>query len=77
MESFRNACNRFVSIMHSSGMQHRQISKHYQLYAEIASYWNTYQQYHIYKNFILHNLSYIPAYTHIIPTGVPFKKEER
>ena len=80
MESFRtfsslelvraNACNRYVSIMHSSGMRHHQnllmAKSHpagmrvcYAIFAGIS----------LRLCSISHNLRCIPAYTHQIPTG--------
>ena len=86
MESFRtfsslelvraNACNRYVSIMHSSGMRQHQIAL---LNGEIASRWDACLLCDICRHFasvmlhfaslISHNLRCIPAYTHQIPTG--------
>ena len=75
MESFRNACNRCSSIMHSSGMRQHQIV----IDGEIASRWDAYLFCDICRHFasvmlhfaslISHNLRCIPAYTHQIPTG--------
>ena len=75
MESFRNACNRFVSIVHSSGMRQHQIAYN----GEIASRWDAYLLCDIcrhvasvmlhFASLITHNLRCIPAYTHQIPTG--------
>ena len=75
MESFRNACNRYVGIMHSSGMREHQIAHG----NEIASRWDAYLLCDICRHFasvmlhfaslISHNLRCIPAYTHLIPTG--------
>ena len=75
MESFRNACNRYVGIMHSSGMRQHQIAHG----SEIASRWDAYLLCDICRHFasvmlhfaslISHNLRCIPAYTHQIPTG--------
>ena len=88
MESFRtfsslelvraNACNRFVSIVHSSGMRQLKLPIEY----EIASRWDAYLLCDIYRHFasvmlhfaslISHNLSCIPVYTHQFPTGFFF-----
>ena len=75
MESFRNACNRFVSIVHSSGMRQLKLPIEY----EIASRWDAYLLCDICRHFasvmlhfaslISHNLRCIPAYAHQIPTG--------
>ena len=75
MESFRNACNRFVSIVHSSGMRQHQIV----IDGEIASRWDANLLCDICRHFasvmlhfaslISHNLRCIPAYAHQIPTG--------
>ena len=80
MESFRtfsslelvraNACNRYVSIMHSSGMRHHQnllMAKSHPAGMRIC--------YAIFAGISLrlcslsHNLRCIPAYTHQIPMG--------
>ena len=75
MESFRNACNRYASVMHSSGMRHLQISFCQRnriplgcillcdIYRHFAS-----AMLH-FASLISHNLRCIPAYTHQIPTG--------
>ena len=75
MESFRNACNRYASVMHSSGMRHLQISFCQRnriplgcillcdIYRHFAS-----AMLH-FASLISHNLRCIPAYTHLIPTG--------
>ena len=75
MESFRNACNRFVSIVHSSGMRQHQL--HFD--GVIASRWDAYLFCYLCRHFasvmlrlaslISHNLRCIPAYTHQIPMG--------
>ncbi len=75
MESFRNACNRYVGIMHSSGMRQYQIP----IDGEIASRWDANLLCDICRHFasvmlhfaslITHNLRCIPAYAHLIPTG--------
>ena len=79
MESFRNACNRFVSIVHSSGMRQLKLPIEY----EIASRWDAYLLCDICRHFasvmlhfaslISHNLRCIPAYTHQIPMGFFFQ----
>ena len=75
MESFRNACNRFVSIMHSTECDNIKLPIEY----EIASRWDAYLLCDICRHFasvmlhfaslISHNLRCIPAYAHLIPTG--------
>ena len=75
MESFRNACNRYIRMLHSSGMQQHQIAVN----GEIASRWDAYLLCDICRHFasvmlhfaslISHNLRCIPAYAHQIPTG--------
>ena len=75
MESFRNACNRFVSIVHSSGMRQLKLPIEY----EIASRWDAYLLCDICRHFasvmlhfaslISHNHRCIPAYAHQIPMG--------
>ena len=76
MESFRNACNRYASVMHSSGMRHLQISFCQRnriplgcillcdIYRHFAS-----AMLH-FASLISHNLRCIPAYTHQIPNGI-------
>ena len=85
MESFRtfsslelvraNACNRYVGIMHSSGMHNIKSP----IDGEIASRWDANLLCDICRHFasvmlhfaslITHNLRCIPAYAHLIPTG--------
>ena len=75
MESFRNACNRYVNILHSIGIRQHQL--HFD--GVIASRWDAYLLCDICRHFasvmlhfaslISHNLRCIPAYTHQIPTG--------
>ena len=75
MESFRNACNRYVNILHSIGMRQHQL--HFD--GVIASRWDAYLFCYLCRHFasvmlhfaslISHNLRCIPAYTHQIPTG--------
>ena len=75
MESFRNACNRFVSIVHSSGMRQHQIAH----WMRNRIPWDAYLLCDICRHFasvmlhfaslISHNLRCIPAYTLQIPTG--------
>ena len=85
MESFRtfsslelvraNACNRYIRMLHSSGMRQHQL--HFD--GEIASRWDAYLLCDICRHFasvmlrlaslISHNLRCIPAYTHQIPMG--------
>ena len=75
MESFRNACNRYVNILHSIGMRQHQL--HFD--GVIASRWDAYLFCYLCRHFasvmlhfaslISHNLRCIPAYTHQIPMG--------
>ena len=85
MESFRtfsslelvraNACNRYIRMLHSSGMRQLKLPIEY----EIASRWDAYLLCDICRHFasvmlhfaslISHNLRCIPAYAHQIPTG--------
>ena len=75
MESFRNACNRYVNILHSMGMRQHQLH----LDGVIASRWDAYLFCYLCRHFasvmlrlaslISHNLRCIPAYAHQIPMG--------
>ena len=75
MESFRNACNRYASVMHSSGMRHLQISFCQRnriplgciLLCDICRHFASVMLH--FASLILHNLRCIPAYAHQIPTG--------
>ena len=76
MESFRNACNRFVSMY---AFQRNATTSNCPLNGEIASRWDAYLLCDICRHFasvmlhfaslISHNLRCIPAYTHQIPMG--------
>ena len=85
MESFRtfsslelvraNACNRFVSIVHSSGMRQHQIAHWMRnriplgciLLCDICRHFASVMLH--FASLISHNLRCIPAYSHQIPTG--------
>ena len=75
MESFRNACNRYVSIVHSSGMRQHQIAHWMRnriplgcvLLCDICRHFASVMLH--FASLISHNLRCIPAYTHQIPTG--------
>ena len=76
MESFRNACNRYASVMHSSGMRHHQISFCQRsriplgciLLCDICRHFASAMLH--FASLISHNLRCIPAYTHQIPNGI-------
>ena len=75
MESFRNACNRYASVMHSSGMRHHQISFCQRnriplgciLLCDICRHFASAMLH--FASLISHNLRCIPAYTYQIPMG--------
>ena len=75
MESFRNACNRYIRMLHSSGMQQHQKALSWRnriplgciLLCDICRHFASVMLH--FASLILHNLRCIPAYAHQIPTG--------